>query len=150
MKELVTYRLEKNVVLRIIDEAAARGMTRAALIEEWSRKVPALGRAGLLETGSEKKSGGAREVLRDDIPEEVLVRVAKVKVVLPKVIRELPAGVTTASKLEKKSTVMGKSVRTLGDDGKVYINGVAQVSNLREERLARANAGPILRPGQRK
>ena len=144
-KKLRSYRLSEEAYLAIKRMAGEDGTSEAAVIEAWA----------LTENGPEKKSGGAAEVLQDDEPDDLVVKVAKPlklpakeakrfeeqkKAVLESVA--LPAGVKKGSELpEPKKKLFSGPVLDI-QNGRI----ANQATNLG---AGRGERKPIKRPGEK-
>ncbi len=132
-----SYRLEKAAddEIKRVAELSPTGLSEAEVIEMWAAQSAR--RAGVGgETVTEKKSGGAAEVLQDDIPDEIVAKGlrAKVRAPLPKVVKgsELP---------EPKKKLFAGPVLDI-QNGRI----ANQATNLA---AARAGRAPLKRPGEK-
>lgn len=119
-----TYRVQQSCIDGVKTLAERWDATEGEVIE---RLV-----AGGLGNEPEKKSGGAREVLQDDIPDEVLEKPAKVKSPLAKLMK--------GSEVPQPSPKKGL---TIAD-----VKAQEVLNQCRDLKLSRANAQPYDRNRQ--
>ncbi len=138
MKELVTYRMEKLVIDRIVQEAADRGITRAELIEEWAAWCPIV-KGGAKAEGSQKKSGGARKAKPfSDSP------------YAGQIYEDVPDEVANAKPAKKKLPVLPVPGVVRGTELKAPVKAVGLPGQVLDLATGRINRAPLLKPGQGK